>query len=128
MKPELMMKLKTMSAISAGTAIGAAMVLAGPGQAAPANGAIFQNVHASQAGPVTEVRWRRRWYRHHHHDHDDDAGAFAAGAIFGLATGAILGNAAASNNAVGYCSRRFRSYDPASGTYLGYDGYRHPCP
>ena len=27
-----------------------------------------------------------------------------------------------------YCVRRFRSYDPRSGTYLGYDGYRHPCP
>ena len=31
-------------------------------------------------------------------------------------------------NSDGYCARRFRSYDPASGTYLGYDGYRHPCP
>jgi BA14K-like protein len=31
-------------------------------------------------------------------------------------------------NAVGYCMQRFRSYDPASGTYLGNDGYRHPCP
>lgn len=29
---------------------------------------------------------------------------------------------------VAYCMRRFRSYDPRSGTYLGYDGYRHPCP
>lgn len=29
---------------------------------------------------------------------------------------------------VAYCMRRFRSYDPGSGTYLGYDGYRHPCP
>jgi hypothetical protein len=29
---------------------------------------------------------------------------------------------------VAYCMRRFKSYDPASGTYLGYDGYRHPCP
>lgn len=27
-----------------------------------------------------------------------------------------------------YCIQRFRSYDPDSGTYLGYDGYRHPCP
>lgn len=26
------------------------------------------------------------------------------------------------------CGQRFRSYDPASGTYLGYDGLRHPCP
>ena len=29
---------------------------------------------------------------------------------------------------VDYCMRRYRSYDPASGTFLGYDGIRHPCP
>ena len=28
----------------------------------------------------------------------------------------------------GYCIQRYKSYDPASGTYLGYDGQRHPCP
>jgi hypothetical protein len=27
-----------------------------------------------------------------------------------------------------YCMQRFKSYDPSSGTYLGYDGARHPCP
>jgi hypothetical protein len=27
-----------------------------------------------------------------------------------------------------YCVQRYKSYDPASGTYLGYDGLRHPCP
>ena len=27
-----------------------------------------------------------------------------------------------------YCAQRYKSYDPASGTYLGYDGQRHPCP
>lgn len=31
-------------------------------------------------------------------------------------------------DAVAYCMQRFRSYDPGSGTYLGNDGYRHPCP
>jgi hypothetical protein len=30
--------------------------------------------------------------------------------------------------AVAYCMRRYRSYDPYSMTYLGYDGYRHACP
>jgi hypothetical protein len=25
------------------------------------------------------------------------------------------------------CAQRYRSYDPASGTYRGYDGNRHPC-
>ena len=28
----------------------------------------------------------------------------------------------------GYCAQRYRSYDPASGTYIGNDGLRHPCP
>jgi hypothetical protein len=27
-----------------------------------------------------------------------------------------------------YCHQRFRSYDLASGTYMGYDGMRHSCP
>ena len=31
-------------------------------------------------------------------------------------------------DAAAYCAQRYRSYDPASGTYLGYDGLRHPCP
>jgi len=29
---------------------------------------------------------------------------------------------------VAYCQQRFKSYDVRSGTYLGYDGLRHPCP
>jgi hypothetical protein len=28
----------------------------------------------------------------------------------------------------GYCAQRYRSYDPSTGTFLGYDGQRHPCP
>jgi hypothetical protein len=35
---------------------------------------------------------------------------------------------AAPDGAVDYCMRRFRSFDPRSGTYLGNDGRRHPCP
>jgi hypothetical protein len=31
-------------------------------------------------------------------------------------------------NDVAYCQQRFRSYDPSSGTYMGYDGLRHSCP
>jgi hypothetical protein len=27
-----------------------------------------------------------------------------------------------------WCAQTYRSYDPASGTYLGFDGQRHPCP
>jgi hypothetical protein len=31
-------------------------------------------------------------------------------------------------DSVSYCMSQFRTYDPASGTYLGYDGLRYPCP
>jgi hypothetical protein len=76
-------------------------------------------------------------YYHHRHHHRGGA------AIAGFAAGAILGGALASrpygyayapgpvyggSDAVRYCMSRFKSYDPGSGTYLGYDGYRHPCP
>jgi hypothetical protein len=37
-----------------------------------------------------------------------------------VAQGPVAGDAS-------YCAQRYRSYDPASGTYLGYDGMRHPC-
>ena len=33
-----------------------------------------------------------------------------------------------NGGSVAYCEQTYRSYDPASGTYLGYDGFRHPCP
>jgi hypothetical protein len=26
------------------------------------------------------------------------------------------------------CASRFKSFDPATGTFLGHDGLRHPCP
>jgi hypothetical protein len=96
-------------------------------------------------------------YRHYGHgyydyDDDDDFEAAAAFGLFGLAAGALLGGALSGgygpgyygngyygngagyygNNAAGYgdhaaCAQKYRSYDPASGTYLGYDGYRHEC-
>ncbi|WP_162131531.1 BA14K family protein, partial [Bradyrhizobium genomosp. I (2014)] len=49
--------------------------------------------------------------------------------VAGAAIGSAVANSraqAAENNA--YCSQRYKSYDPGSGTYLGYDGDRHPCP
>jgi hypothetical protein len=41
------------------------------------------------------------------------------------AGGALVSN---DGDSVAYCQQTYRSYDPASGTYLGYDGLRHPCP
>jgi len=37
------------------------------------------------------------------------------------------GYVVSSGGDTSYCAQRYQSYDPASGTYLGYDGLRHPC-
>ena len=34
----------------------------------------------------------------------------------------------AGGGGVDYCMRRYRTYDPNSGTFMGNDGRRHPCP
>ena len=73
--------------------------------------------------------WRNGWHRGHGWRHSyrrgPGLGALAAGAIIGSA---IASSQASASNADAYCSQRFKSYDPASGTYLGYDGDRHACP
>ena len=43
-------------------------------------------------------------------------------------THGYLGNYAAASRPDQYCARRFRSYDPASGTYLSRNGVRRSCP
>jgi hypothetical protein len=70
--------------------------------------------------------WRHRYYgRRHYGDGAAVLGGLAAGAIIG---GAIANSRARASDADAYCSQRFKSYDAGSGTYLGYDGNRHPCP
>jgi len=39
-------------------------------------------------------------------------------------TGVVVSSAGGDPS---YCAQRYRSYDPATGTYLGFDGLRHPC-
>jgi hypothetical protein len=48
-------------------------------------------------------------------------------------TGQVVGsgynyNQTGYNEGGGSCAQRFHSFDPATGTYLGRDGQRHPCP
>ena len=87
-------------------------------------------------------------YRHHH-----GGGGFYPGLVAGALVGGALANSYAyyGDPIYGYyddgyyddgstvavvpggddpasCAQRYRSYDPRSQTYLGYDGQRHPCP
>ncbi len=60
-----------------------------------------------------------------------DPGYYAAPGYYdnGYDEGAVaVAPAPGGDNSVAYCMQTYRSYDPRSGTYLGNDGYRHPCP
>lgn len=105
-----------------------------PAAAAPMMAAAGAEKLSGSGQPLVDVQYRRWHHRHHHHGwrhrHHHGTGAAVLG---GLAAGAVIGGAIANsqaraNDAAAYCAQRYRSYDPASGTYLGYDGNRHPCP
>jgi BA14K-like protein len=114
---------------------------------------VLAQVEAGNA-PTSYAQWRRggyyagprgyyapRYYAGRPYYYRRDRGSAAAAGIAGLAAGALIGGAIASQqaqaaptyvgpdqNAVAYCAQRYRSYDPASGTYVGYDGVRRSCP
>lgn len=84
--------------------------------------------------------WRRGWRRGYGYRRGPGVGAAVGAGVAGLAAGAIIGGAIANSQAqaaapagvsaeaVAACARRFRSYDAATGTYLGTDGVRRRCP
>ena len=62
------------------------------------------------------------------------AGLYSAGQYYGSYSdpynsyGYAPGSEVESNAGDAACALRYRSYSPSTGTYLGYDGLRHPCP
>ena len=127
----------------------AAALIAGLAPFATASAAPMQppiGVTAGSDSLVQDVPWRRGpgWRGGYGYRGYGYGGGYGyrgygpgAGVVTGLAVGALLGGALAAppppqyvvpGDADAYCFSRFKSYDPASGTYLGFDGYRHPCP
>ena len=129
-------------------------LLVAPAGAAPMSSPLaLKNAAAS---PVETVQWRRGWrgggwvgpavagaiiggaiigatqpYGYYGGYGPYDGGyAYAPGYAYGpgYRRGYVAAPAYGGGDEVAYCQQRFRSYDPASGTYLGYDGMRHPCP
>jgi hypothetical protein len=98
-------------------ALAAALILGAAGAAQAANdnqsdpnrgfayGPLGQRMGGSAVNPVHHLSTRGKAPR------TTDEGAFA------FAPGASAGS----------CAQRFKSFDPATGTYLGRDGERHPC-
>ncbi len=100
---------------------------------APASAAQFAGLSTSlpvqaqsfDSSLVQKVRHRGR----RHHRRRGDAGAAAAGAVIGLALGAMIASQAAQyNRSVEWCMRRYRSYDPRTHTWIDYHGRVRYCP
>jgi hypothetical protein len=137
-------------------AVAAAPWLVAPAAAAPLSAPLaLQNAAAPS---VETVQYRRGWrggYRGGYRGRGFGgvglglgiAGAIVGGAIIasqpygyydgGYAPGYAYGpgygpgyvvSPGGDGGEVAYCQQRFRSYDARSGTYLGFDGLRHPCP
>jgi hypothetical protein len=96
-----------------------------------------------QVGHRKHWNGRRHWHHRRHwrgHHHDNDWWGWPLG--FGLSLGVPLyanryygysdygndyGYSDYGNGHVEYCLNRYRSYDPGTNTFLGYDGLRHEC-
>ena len=122
-----------------GALLGIGLLAAVPATAAPMGGASknLSQAQSSDDSLVVQVQRRRpprvrigrggyRGYRGGYYRRGDDG--LAAGILGGLFLGAIIANQGYQYRSVDYCAQRFRSYDPYSQTYMGYDGRRHPCP
>jgi BA14K-like protein len=133
--------------VAAALMAAAASWLVAPAAAGPMPSSL--GLHNAAPSSIEAVQYRRGWrggYR---------GGGFVGAGVglgLGIAAGVVGGAIAATQpygyygydpgyaygpgddqgytggDAVGYCMQRFRSYDPSSGTYLGFDGFRHPCP
>jgi hypothetical protein len=123
---------------------GSALALADSGKA------LVQDVQYRRYGPRYGYRGGPRYgYRGGYYRGGRGAAigaGIAAGAIGALAAGALAaqptyvepapvyaapvygGYGPADTDAVAYCSRRFRSYDPETGTYIGAGGVVRACP
>lgn len=78
-------------------------------------------------------RWGNRDYRRFYQRHESAFPAFVGG-LFGFALGAAIANSANQGRIgsswsehVARCEARYRSYNPRTDSYLGYDGQYHRC-
>jgi hypothetical protein len=99
---------------------------------------IHTQIHRAHPNESYAQYYRRRYYHRHYYRGGD---ALAAGAV-GLAAGALIGTAIASQaqaqaappppgtvdpQVAAYCARKYRSYDPVTGTFMATNGMRYVC-
>lgn len=94
---------------------------------------------------VEQIRDRGHWRHGRRHHRGDNWGPWVAGGLLGLGLyglsqgyyddgydgyyeGGYAYDYEPSGGGYARCEATFRSFDPSSGTYVGYDGVRRMCP
>ncbi|MEN5083385.1 BA14K family protein [Bosea sp. TWI1241] len=135
----------------AAAAVAGAFALAAPASAAPLAPVTAAVAQSGGQGLVETVQYRRYYgprYGYYGPRYRYNRGAavgagIAAGALGALAAGALLAPGpvyaepvpppprvyvSPDADAIAYCSRRFRTYDPETGTYIANGGIVRYCP
>ncbi len=136
--------MRKIASAAVATVLAGVMAMPLPAEAASMNFRHNDRVSADQCMANQRACWvparHNRHHRHHRHWRGWDGpnpGNFAAG-IFGFAVGAALASGLERDRNITYdrgyyynhvaaCEARYRSYDPRTDTFLGYDGRRHLC-
>src|SRR5258707_591250 len=141
-----------------GVHVGGAQASLGEGRVGSVSGGNFTGRSGHGDGQFAQGGYRGDHDRHHGHGREFGfAAGLAAGSALGYGYGGYYdpytyfgyydpydyndsyayddpgydgdsGSVVSSGADPSYCAQRYKSYDPASGTYLGDDGQRHPCP
>jgi hypothetical protein len=126
--------------------VGAALLVSAvPVHAAPIQGRPLPQVEKAYPNESYSQYYRRGYrpyYREGYYYRRDNGAAVAAG-VAGLAAGALIAGAIASQaqaqpaappppgtidpQVSAYCARKYRSYDPGTGTFLASNGMRYVC-
>ncbi|WP_262032209.1 BA14K family protein [Microvirga sp. Mcv34] len=125
--------------------VGASVLLSAlPAAASPMQARTLPRI--DQAYPnESYAQYYRRGYRPYYHDRyyyrRGGNGAAVAAGVAGVAAGALIAGALANQaqaappappgtvdpQMAAYCARKYRSYDPATGTFLATNGMRYVC-
>lgn len=131
--------MNRIKAMSLGVALlmGAGGLALAPASATPLKAGFANQIEVT---PKVELVSRKHWWwkhgrrhRDHHHRHFHDGLWFSIPFWLGAAATAPLyadvydDDGDFDRDHIDYCFSRYRSYDPASNTFMSYSGVRKPC-
>lgn len=117
------------------------LAMAAPAAAAPGSSRALPDIQRAYPNESYAQYYYRRGYYYGRPYYRRDNGAAVAAGVAGLAAGALIAGAIANQaqaapppppgtvdpSVAAYCARKYRSYDPVTGTFMARNGMRYVC-